>query len=132
MSKPSQLVLSLVAVASLGMLTSFSLDQNSAIADIISVQGSRVNQRPIVVAPVHPYGTVIVRPHHPRRSIVIGPTYYSPSYQLVSPVPSRYTTPTYVPSTVIVNPYRSQCGTSVIGSPIPSPVPVNLYTGKRC
>lgn len=67
--------------------------------------------------PINNYGTVIVNPNN---------RYSRGAYPI-----NNY-------GTVIVNPNnansnrRSNCGLSRIGNPIPSPVPVNLYTGRFC
>lgn len=64
--------------------------------------------------PVNEYGTVIVNQNNR--------------------FPTRVGYPTNNYGTVIINPNlrQSNCGTLRIGNPIPSPVPVNLYTGRFC
>ncbi|KGF73228.1 hypothetical protein DO97_01665 [Neosynechococcus sphagnicola sy1] len=93
---------------------------------------------------------VIVSPTVGRRTVIVNPAYY-PSYPSSTLIinPSRQRATVIVnPSqtgTVIVNPAKrgqtvivapslspSRCGTSIIGSPIPAPVPVDLYTGRQC
>ena len=69
--------------------------------------------------PGNNYGTVIVNPNNR--------------------FPTRVGYPTNNYGTVIINQNNTNrtfqqpsCGSAVIGSPIPSPVPVNLYTGRFC
>ena len=59
--------------------------------------------------------------------------YSYPSYGYPTPI-YGYPTPIYIPYPVYVYPSKGQanCSTTIIGSPIPSPVPINQSTGQFC
>jgi hypothetical protein len=44
----------------------------------------------------------------------------------------RQPTAIFQPPTIYPHPIRSHCTTSIIGSPIPSPVPIDSVTGQLC
>jgi hypothetical protein len=59
----------------------------------------------------YPSSTIIVRPNARTRNVIIGPNgFYNGGFYKGT----------------------SQCSTAIYGSPIPSPIPVNPYTGLAC
>lgn len=68
--------------------------------------------------PINNYGTVIVNPSD---------RYSRGAYPI-----NNYGTVIVDPNNANSSSRRSNCGLSRIGNPIPSPVPVNLYTGRFC
>lgn len=93
------------------------LDPNSNSGTVI---GNPINRVPTgVVYPINNSGTVIGNP--------------------INRVPTGVVNPINNFGTVIINPtnvnppvQQSSCGSMVFGSPIPSPVPVDAYTGRLC
>lgn len=92
----------------------------------------RVSPYPQVYTPNYRYkgishgrdSVVIVQPRSRSRSVIIVPA--NANITVIS-------TPSNSVNNVIINTSPSpQCGSAVLGSPIPSPVPVNLYTGQPC
>lgn len=78
---------------------------------------------------IDPYSgsnTVIVNPNYPYSSGIITPYNSGPKTVIVNPT-----------GPVIVNPpsqpaQQYSCSTAIIGSPIPSAVPLNTQTGRPC
>ncbi len=84
----------------------------------------------VIVGPGNSYPTGTVYPNSYPNTVIVGP---GNSYPTGTIYPNSY------PGAVIVKPNRvnppseqSSCGGIIFGSPIPSPVPVNPYTGGFC
>lgn len=95
-----------------------------------TVVGYPLSNPNVVIAPGYGYSTAVPYPGY-NSTIIVDPGYnsYSPR--------TPYTINNF--GTVIIQPrnnspisQHSHCGTAVIGNPIPSPVPVDLYTGRFC
>jgi hypothetical protein len=113
------------------------------------------NPSPTITDPNSNNGTVIVNPTNPSPTITDpnsnGTVIVNPTNPYVNSYPLETITPNSNPSVVIVKPsapvivnpsqpnvtsqpehHQSNCGGVIFGSPIPSPVPVNPYTGRFC
>lgn len=76
----------------------------------------------------------VVRPYNPYNNRVLIQRNYNPYFPR-TPYNYRPRTVIVVPRTVIVNPGYNRirnCGNTIYGSPIASPIPVNPYTGLAC
>jgi hypothetical protein len=107
-------------------------DQNAIIYSNTYPSGASVN-----TYPSYPSGTVFVQPTYPARTVIVNPTHYHRSNFGVYPRHPQTVIVAPRTRTVIINnsapkAQQQQCGTSVIGSPIPRPGPVDFYTGKIC
>jgi hypothetical protein len=96
-----------------------------------------INNSPTVILdPINNYDRVIVNPinRFPTRRIYPINNYGTVNVYPNNRFPTRRVYPINNYGTVNVNPNPQQpsCGSMIYGSPIPSPVPVNPYTGHRC
>jgi hypothetical protein len=117
-------------------ITLSSLAAPAALADQNAVIYSNTYPSSSVVH-TYPSGTVFVQPTYPTRTVIVNPTYHHQSHFGVYPRQPQTVIVAPRTRTVIINNsapkvQQRQCGTSVIGSPIPRPGPVDFYTGKIC
>lgn len=86
----------------------------------------------------NPYGVIVNPNHYPARgaypinnygTVIVNP---SDRYSRGADPINNYGTVIVSPNNLNSTSRRSRCGLSRLGNPIPSPVPVDFYTGRFC
>jgi hypothetical protein len=133
MLKPLSLITAL-SVATIPLLPQVAHSQTATITfpQVIQTQPSVVypsaNTRTVIVNPYGNTRTVIIQRNNGFGTNGFGTfgTYGYPQTVIVAPI--------IQPPTVIIKPgySRRTCSTAILGSPIPSPIPLNQATGLPC